>query len=219
VAAFESVGQSVTAQPTQPLMVRYDDGGAGQSYDMSVYGRQGSGAGEVGSQPETPWHLKDGFSYPTGFSNAELAVAYRRAPEDSVAADVNFRGTIFGLLNLSLGQNPRSVVFTALDPDFGGQTPDWGPPTSEADPEDTVIQVADQDTGGADLTADPTAGTIQSGRVVPANQPGETKGGITSLSPVDQATPRTKPLGVFVFSLDGAASGAELFTQFNESGA
>jgi hypothetical protein len=218
-AAFEAEGQAVNAQPTQPLMIRYDDDGSGESYDMEVYGRQGSGSGGIGAQPKTPWHLVDGFDYGTGFSNASLVLAYRRAPEDTVAADVNFRGTTFGLLNIGVSQNTRSVVFTALDPDFGGQTPDWSNPTSIQDGAESVIQVASQDDTASDLTADATTGTLQSGRVVPANDAGQSKGGITELQPVDQPNPRTKPVGVFMFSLDTSTSGEELFAQFEEEGA
>lgn len=219
-AAFEAVGQSISTAATQPLTIRYDDDGAGQSYDVEVYGRQGSGSGGIGTQPKTPWEFLDSAGYGSGFGNAELLMAYRRSPEDVVASPVNFKGTTFGLLDVEVYTDQRSIVFTALDPDFGGQTPAWGNPTSIDEAQDSVVQVATQDDAAGDLTADPTTGTLQSAEMVGASSVSGGGSTVASLMPVDQPNPRTKPVGIFAFSSTGqAASGAEVKVQFQEEGA
>lgn len=215
--AFEAEGQSISDRASLPLIVRYDDGGAGESFTASIYGRQGSGAGELALQPKTPWNWQTGLSYGSGFNNAELLLAYRRAPEDAVTDDVNYRGTVFGLLDLSLAAPNRTVIFTALDIDFGGQTPDWGPTTNIDTQAESSIQVADQDTGGADLTADPATGKIQEAQQVAGGGGGNENASV--IDPVDQPNARTKPLGIFAFGAGQSVNDADLLTLFEEEGA
>lgn len=215
---FEAEEQSISDRASLPLMVRYDDQGAGTSYTASVYGRQGSGAGELALQPKTPWNWQTGVSYGTGFQNASLLMAYRRAPEDTVVEDVNFRGTVFGILNLSLSASNRSIIFSSLDIDFGTQTPAWTTPTSVSDQEDTSLQVATQTTGGSSLTADPTTGTIQEATQVAGGGGGPNEGAAV-IDPVQQPNARTKPLGIFAFGADQAVSDADLLSLFQEEGA
>lgn len=213
--AFQAKGQSISTRASLPLTIRYDDEGAGNSYDFEVYGRQGSGGGEVADQPGTPFEFQPDVSLPAGTtpSDGSLIIAFRRAPESSVATDVNFRSSIFGLLRLTLATPNRAVIFTSLDPDFGTQTPAWRTPDSVQNQPDTAIQVADQDGTGADLTADPTGGVIQEAAMVD----GGSKENAEALDPVNQATPRTKPVGIFAFATDSAVQGsADLLATFEE---
>jgi hypothetical protein len=216
--SFEAATQSITTRASLPLIARYDDEGAGQSFDFSVYGRQGSGSGPIKDQPKTPFQFVQNQSIQTGSgpADAQLLMAFRRAPEDAVTPDVNYRGTVFGLLRLGLASPNRAVVFTGLDPDFGGQTPAWGPPTSVSDQVETSIQTATLDTGGGDLTADATTSTVQEATLVE----GGGKDTAGRVDPVDQPTPRTKPLGIFAFATDNAVNNdVDLLATFQEEGA
>lgn len=219
---FEAVGQSISTRASLPVIARYDDEGAGQSYDFEVYGRQGSGAGPITDQPNTPWEYLDDFDVPVGSgpADANLLMAFRRAPEDAVTADVNYRGTLIGILDLYPAVPNRSIFFTALDIDFGGQTPAWRPPTSvgAGDQANTSIQIATLDDTGAELTAGATTGTTEDAAMIPGGGGGNTDASTASVE--DQPTPRTKPLGIFAFATDQAVNASgDLLALFQEEGA
>lgn len=216
--ALESERQSISTRATMPLMARYNDDGAGEPFQFSVYGRQGSGAGPVATRPKTPWDWQEDLSYGQGIGNATLLMAYRRTPESSVTEHVNFRGVTYGLQKTSMYTPERSVIFASFDIDFDTQTPDWGTPTSESNQADVSIQTATQDTGGDELTADPFSGTIQEAGHIAS---GKASGGqaVYDIDPVKQPTARTKVTGVFAFSATNQnVTTADMLTVFSESG-
>jgi len=209
--------QTVTTRASQPLMARYNDDGAGNTYSFGVGGRQGSHTGDFSEDPITPFDLTTGVDVSAGTdpANADCIMAYRRKPQSAAVGSVDYRGAGLGLLKVATYNDQRILLFLCLDPDFG-QTPDWSDadvPTADGDT--VAVQTATQDTTGADLTADPSTGRSFAGDI--AGQ-GRKDADVTGLSPEDQPTPRTKPVGVFALSLTGVStSGSEFLLSFKQS--
>ena len=199
--------QTITTRAQQPLIARYDDEGAGNTYTFGVHGRQGSHTGDFNEDPVQPYHFIGDTTVagPTTVdeSNATLVAAFRRKPQSAGTGQVNFRGTEYGLSKVGSGLDQTVFYFLVLDPDFGGQTPDWVEASVPRDDRDTAaIQVAEQDTGATDLTSDPTAGGYAYGGEVAGS--GKNEVAVTDLDPAEQPTPRTKPVGLYAISTTGS---------------
>jgi hypothetical protein len=198
--------QTITTRAQQPLLCRYDDGGAGNTYTFGVGGRQGSHTGMFSEDPVTPFDLTTGVSVSaaTDPAQADLIMAYRRKPQSAGVGQVNFRGTEYGLQTIGTYNDQRVFTFLCLEPDFGGQTPDWSTANApDGDADRIAVQTATQDTGGSDLTADPTAGRSYGGEIVGS---GKNDATVTGLDPAEQPTPRTKRVGLFAMSLTGQST-------------
>lgn len=192
--------QAILGQPNQPLMARYDDGGAATSYDFEVFGRQGSHTGRFDFQPMRDFHDQDGETVAQGsVGSSTTLLVFRRRPDSDLAADTNFAGTPFGFRKLQAFTNERAFAYIVVDPDIptGTDSIDWGDINGTNNPELSPVQVATQDTGGTALDADESTGRILGGDPLPGGQKTDAIG---AADPLEQPVPRNKPIAIEAFT-------------------
>lgn len=204
--AFESTNPGIIAQPNHPLMARYDDG-AGNTETAYVFGRQGSHVGTFRQTPQDTYHDRTEFTVDSGSeSSATVVLLYRRKDDAADPEPTNYAGTEFGLLNVGTYTEQRTKMFGVLDPTIGGvaagESIDWTRPNG-VNPDNetsTAIEVAWQDTAGNLLTVDPSTGKRFGGEVFGA---GKNDATVANAKPVDQPTPRTKPIALMAYTRTG----------------
>lgn len=201
---FKPLGQTSFAKPNQPVFCRLDNNGTATADSIRVAGRQVSTVGDFKDSTRETTHLHDQANLPG--SNTTL-FAFRRKP--------GFEGVELGIGRAeTFLSGGRVFIGLVVNPNLGGQTPDWQVPSGKNTGDETAIEVAELDDTGSDLTADLATGERYNGKLAVA---GSGTGSLTQRGPITFPVPRNQPVVFYARSLGTGNPDIDLNVVFNET--